>query len=159
MIGQDTVAALLEGALGEMGQGIPASEIKALLETPKDSAHGDIAFPCFQLARALRKAPPAIAADLAAKLGKAIEGGSEISKVVATGPYLNFFLNKASLAGVVIPAVINGEFLARRPSSGERVMVEYGSVNTHKSFHVGHIRNVALGDSIARLFEIGRAHV
>lgn len=153
MIGQDTVAALLEGALGEMGQGIPASEIKALLETPKDSAHGDIAFPCFQLARALRKAPPAIAADLAAKLGKAIEGGSEISKVVATGPYLNFFLNKASLAGVVIPAVINGEFLARRPSSGERVMVEYGSVNTHKSFHVGHIRNVALGDSIARLFD------
>ncbi len=153
MIGQDTVAALLEGALNEMGQQLRADEVKALLETPKDSAMGDIAFPCFQLARALRKAPPAIAADLAAKLSVALSGSTEISKVVATGPYLNFFLNKASLAGVVVPAIIKGEFLARRPSTGERVMVEYGSVNTHKSFHVGHIRNIALGDSIARLYD------
>lgn len=153
MIGQDTVAALLERALTQLGQQVSASEIKALLETPKDSSHGDIAFPCFQLARALRKGPPVIAAELAPKLSEEITGGGEISKVVATGPYLNFFLNKASLAGVLIPAIIKGDFLARRSATGERVMVEYGNVNTHKSFHVGHIRNIALGDSIARMFD------
>lgn len=153
MIGQDTVAALLSSTISGMGHPLSEGQVKELLETPKDSSIGDIAFPCFQLARALRKGPPAIASELAPKLSLALEGQAEISKVVATGPYLNFFLNKASLAGAVIPAILDGTFVARRANTGERVMVEYGSLNTHKSFHVGHIRNAVLGDSIARLFD------
>lgn len=154
MIGQATVARVLELVIGGIeGVSLKASEIESLLETPKDSSHGDIAFPCFQLARALKKAPPAIAADLVTKLGPVLESEREIQKVVAIGPYINFILNKASLAAALVPAIISGEFLKKRAPKGERVMVEFGNVNTHKSFHVGHIRNTALGDSIARFFE------
>ena len=154
MIGQATVARVLEQVTkGIEGASLNAAEIENLLETPKDSSHGDIAFPCFQLARALKKAPPAIAADLVAKLTPIIEKEKEIQKVVAIGPYINFILNKASLAAALVPAIVSGDFLKTRGRKGERVMVEYGNVNTHKSFHVGHIRNASLGDSIARLFE------
>ena len=154
MIGQATVARVLEQVVkGIEGVSLSAAEIENLLETPKDSSHGDIAFPCFQLARALKKAPPAIAADLVAKLTPILENEKEIQKVVAIGPYLNFILNKASLAAALVPAIVSGDFLKTRARKGERVMVEYGNVNTHKSFHVGHIRNASLGDTIARLFE------
>ena len=154
MIGQSTVAALLERTLQEsFGTSLSIAELMKLFETPKDSSHGEIAFPCFQLARSLRKAPVAIAAELAPKLLERLADQGEISAIQANGPYVNFFLNKASLAAILVPAIINGSFLARRPDVGERVMVEFGNVNTHKSFHVGHIRNAALGDSIARLFD------
>lgn len=153
MIGQSTVARVLAHIVsGLEGVSLSATEIETLLETPKDSSHGDIAFPCFQLARALKKAPPAIAADLVAKLTPVLHAEKEIQKVVAIGPYINFILNKASLAAALVPAIINGEFLKTRPMKDDRVMVEYGNVNTHKSFHVGHIRNASLGDSIVRLF-------
>lgn len=154
MIGQATVARVIEQVVSQMeGVSLSAAEIEKLLETPKDSSHGDIAFPCFQLARALKKAPPMIAQDLAAKLTAAVAQEKEIKKVQAIGPYINFILNKASLAGVIVPSILNGDFLKTRSGKKERVMVEYGQLNTHKSFHVGHIRNAALGDSISRLFE------
>jgi arginyl-tRNA synthetase len=153
MIGQSTVARVLEQVIGGIeGVSLKAPEIESLLETPKDSSHGDIAFPCFQLARALKKAPPAIAADLVATLAPILESETEIQKVVAIGPYINFILNKASLAAALIPAIVSGDFLKQRASKPDRVMVEYGNVNTHKSFHVGHIRNASLGDTISRLF-------
>ena len=154
MIGQSTVARVLAQVVsGIEGVTLSATDIENLLETPKDSSHGDIAFPCFQLARALKKAPPAIAADLVAKLNELLDGEKEIQKAVAIGPYINFILNKASLAAALVPAIVNGEFLKTRPPKQDRVMVEYGNVNTHKSFHVGHIRNASLGDSIVRLFK------
>jgi arginyl-tRNA synthetase len=153
MIGQSTVARVLaEVVSGIEGVSLTAIEIENLLETPKDSSHGDLAFPCFQLARALKKAPPAIAAELVAKITPLLDGEKEIQKAVAIGPYINFILNKASLAAALVPAIINGEFLKTRSAKKDRVMVEYGNVNTHKSFHVGHIRNASLGDSITRLF-------
>lgn len=153
MIGQATVARVLAQVVsGIEGVSLSAADIEKLLETPKDSNHGDIAFPCFQLARALKKAPPAIAADLVAKLTPILDGEKEIQKVVAIGPYINFILNKASLAAALVPAILKGEFLRPRSAKKDRVMVEYGNVNTHKSFHVGHIRNASLGDSLVRLF-------
>jgi len=153
MIGQSAVGRILAQVVsGSEGFSLSAVEIENLLETPKDSHHGDIAFPCFQLARALKKAPPAIAADLVAKITPLLESETEIQKAVAIGPYINFILNKASLAAALVPAILSGEFLKARPAKKDRVMVEYGNVNTHKSFHVGHIRNASLGDSISRLF-------
>lgn len=153
MIGKDAVVDLLAEVLQGNEGALTAAQIEPLIETPKDSAHGDLAFPCFQLARALKKAPPAIAADLATKLGERVATKAEVEKVVAVGPYVNFVLRKAALAEALVPSIISGEFLAPRALTGERVMVEYANVNTHKSFHVGHIRNAVLGDSIARLFE------
>jgi arginyl-tRNA synthetase len=154
MIGQSTVARVLEQVITSIeGAALTQRQIEDLLETPKDSSHGDLAFPCFQLARVLKKSPPAIAADLATKLSALIATENEIQRVVAIGPYINFVLNKASLAASLIPSIVSGDFLKARPAKAERVMIEYGNVNTHKSFHVGHIRNAALGDTLARLFE------
>ncbi len=154
MIGQKSVANLISDCLkSKLSLEKAAAEIEAVLELPKDSSLGDLAFPCFQLSKTLKRPPIAIATELAAVIQEILTPGGEIQKVQATGPYLNFFLNKASLAGVVVNSVLSGLFLARRDSKKERVMVEYGNVNTHKSLHVGHVRNAALGDSIARMYE------
>lgn len=139
------VRALADASLG-------AEEIERLLEKPKDAAHGDLAFPCFILAKTLRKAPPQIAQALTAHLQQVglLPG---VTNVAAVGPYVNFFLDRGMLAAEVIPAILRGELTAPRPRTGERVMVEYSQPNTHKAFHVGHCRCAALGDSVVRLIE------
>lgn len=128
---------------------LAATDIIALLESPKDPAHGDLALPCFTLAKALRRPPPALAAELS----KAITPGDSVARVNPIGPYLNIFVNKQSLATEILPAIISGDYLARRAAKADRVMVEYSQPNTHKAFHVGHVRNASLGDTLARLFD------
>ncbi|MFN0059159.1 MAG: arginine--tRNA ligase [Planctomycetota bacterium] len=152
------VAELLADSLGVAfksdlnANALTLDAIEALIETPKDTKLADLAFPCFVLAKSLRKAPAAIAQQLAAELG-ARELGAELSSVSAVGPYVNFFINKAGRAGQVLSAILSGEFLARRRARGERLMIEYSQPNTHKAFHVGHARNVALGDALIRICE------
>jgi len=133
--------------------GLTKDAILALIEKPKDSQHGDLAFPVFVLAKQLRKAPPVIASELAEKITPAVEASESFSTVKAVGPYLNFFLDKEAFAGEILTAVLDGSFLARRREQSERVMVEYSQPNTHKAFHVGHIRCAALGDSVTRILE------
>lgn len=128
-----------------------------LLEVPKQADHGDLAFPCFTLAKALRKGPPMIATALAEAIEP--ELAPTFSKAVAVGPYVNFTLDKSNLAQELLPSIIEGDFLARRPETGVRVMIEYSQPNTHKAFHVGHVRNVALGDALVRICEWAGHHV
>jgi len=126
-------------------------EISKLLETPKDSKLGDWAFPCFTLAKDLKKAPQAIAPELAETLQK--EENQLISKIEAVGPYLNIFLSKAHLAQDLIPSILDGSYLSIRDKQADKIMVEYSQQNTHKAFHVGHIRCAALGDTVIRILE------
>ncbi len=126
-----------------------ANDLLPLIESPKDPSHGDLALPCFTLAKSLRRPPPALAAELA----QAVPTGELIARVHPVGPYLNLFVNKGSLAIDLIPAILRGEHLAPREKKSDRVMVEYSQPNTHKAFHVGHVRNASLGDSLTRLFE------
>lgn len=142
-----TLAQAIERALPESK--VTPSELERLLESPKDPAHGDLALPCFTLAKSLRRPPP----QLAAELGRAIGAAGLIAQVNPVGPYLNLFLDKTTLATELLPTIASGEFLARRPAQAERVMVEYSQPNTHKAFHVGHVRNASLGDTLVRLFE------
>lgn len=128
-------------------------DVASLLTIPKDTSHGDWAFPTFIVAKELKKAPPQVANDLIAALRTQLAKAPFISRVQAVGPYVNFVINKGALASTLIPSIISGEFLARRTSTNERVMIEYSQPNTHKAFHVGHIRCAALGDSITRIFE------
>ncbi len=127
-------------------------EIASSIEVPSDATHGDMAFPCFILAKSLRQAPPKIAVQIA-EAAAAIGVRAPLGKLVATGPYLNAFLDPNSLAASIIPEVLSGQFLARRTSRGTRVMVEYSQPNTHKAFHVGHIRSASVGDALWRLFD------
>lgn len=149
---RDQIASLIVDTLTTIGVTRSIEEVSPLLETPKDSKLGDQAFPCFTLSKELRQAPPQISKKLADAMQEKISSYSALSSVEATGPYLNFFLNKASLASELIPAILEGDFLKDRSSNGERVMIEYSQPNTHKAFHVGHIRCAALGDSIARIY-------
>ncbi len=126
--------------------GIPKKTLDSItLEQPPDETLGDLAFPCFTLAKELKKSPVEIAKIVADGIKKL---PSEISVVHATGPYVNFFLNPATLG----PLLLN---TTRTPhkKTPDKIIIEYVSPNTNKPLHLGHVRNAVLGDSVARLNE------
>ena len=147
------ISLLLAEALSHEAIGVSrsAEEIAAQVEVPKDPQMGDLAFPCFSLAKELRKAPPKIAQELAEVLRDRIDGHQFVVAAEAAGPYLNFRIDRTFQIAALLPAILDGTFLAPRPATSERVMIEYSQPNTHKVFHVGHTRNVALGDALIRL--------
>ena len=130
--------------------GLTEDEVAASLSSPPDPTLGDFAFPCFRLAKALRKGPPQIAAEIAAALGD--EGGF-FDRAIATGPYVNLSLDLGRAAALVLPRLGRGD-PTHRPNTGVLVMVEFSQPNTHKAFHVGHLRNLCLGDALVRLLRV-----
>ncbi|HEX7926372.1 MAG TPA: arginine--tRNA ligase, partial [bacterium] len=147
------IITLLQEAVQAAGVS-PAPEIApGLIEQPPDPKLGDYAFPCFQLAKALRKGPPLIAKDLAARIQAGIGSQPLLASAEAAGPYVNFRASMAAMAKATLPAILDGSyFAANQVVARDRVMIEYSQPNTHKAFHVGHMRNVALGDALARIF-------
>ncbi len=126
-------------------------QISALIETPPEKKMGDLAFPCFILARTLRKAPPIIAKELAEKFSE----GEYVQKAEAVGGYLNFFYNRNAFTEKVI-----GEVLSRKEDYGKQaigkgktVLVEFSSPNIAKPFHIGHLFSTAVGNSIERIYK------
>jgi len=126
-------------------------DVENLIERPRDRAMGDWAFPCFQLARVFRKAPPMISKDIKGDLEELGETMPLLKSCEAVGPYLNFKMDKSAMAANIVPEILNGSFLENRPETDRRIMIEYSQPNTHKAFHVGHMRNVALGDALSRM--------
>ena len=125
------------------------SDIFELIEVPKDAELGDYAFPCFRLAKALSKAPQAIAAEAAS-----LFVGGEF-RVQANGPYLNFFIDRSSYGKDVLEDVLaKGErFGSSDMGKDKRVLVEFSSPNIAKPFHIGHIRSTVIGNSISNIFD------
>jgi len=142
------IAELLHGLCG-----LSVTEAHALLESPPDPKLGDYAFPCFTLAKTLKKAPTQIASDLARDAHQHLQE-HHLTSCIATGPYLNFFIDKETLAKHVIETIIrlNDSYGKPAPKNGT-IMVEYCQVNTHKAFHVGHLRGTLLGDTLVRLLK------
>ncbi|MCB9717928.1 MAG: arginine--tRNA ligase [Myxococcales bacterium] len=128
---------------------LSVEEVAGLLgPTPKPEL-GDLAFPCFRLAKALRKGPPQIAQQLAAQLAEA-GGSGVVTEAIAAGPYLNLRVELGHAAALVAGPLAEGQ-PPPADAQSQRVMVEYSQPNTHKAFHVGHMRNLCLGDAIVRL--------
>ncbi len=136
-----------------------ASEIERVLEEPPKPELGDYAFPCFFLAKTLRKAPPMIAAELREKMDVDVQAIEDIDRVETAGAYLNFFMNKARFAERTLTVASDPNYGASDIGKGKTVCIDYSSPNVAKNFHVGHLRTTIIGNSLYLLYSKLGYHV
>lgn len=142
---REEVAELLSKAIAK--NQFSKSMLSGLLEAPQQE-FGDYAFPCFVLSKELKKAPQQIAAELAAK----IKPSKSVSKIEASGPYLNFFIDNEKMAAAALTGILkHADEYGKGSDKKKKVVVEYPSPNTNKPLHLGHVRNMLLGQSLSRI--------
>lgn len=123
-----------------------------LIEIPPQSDMGDYAFPCFVLAKTMRKAPQMIAQDVATN--EAFTSVSWLSKIVNAGPYVNFYIDRGAFAKDIVGNIIElGDTYGEdNIGEGKTIIVEYSSPNIAKPFHVGHAFTTIIGNSLAKIY-------
>ncbi len=134
----------------KLAQELPVEEgrVIELLEIPPDDAMGDYALPCFPFAKEAKRAPPTIAKEFAAK----VTADALVAKATATGSYLNLFLDKELVVRQTVTDIAGkGEAYGAGKKQKDRVMVEYSQPNSHKAFHVGHLRGTSIGEALSRI--------
>lgn len=125
-----------------------------LIVVPPKPDHGDYAFACFEIAQKVGRNP----AEYAQSLAGSVKPGEYIERAVGAGAFVNFFCSRIAVVQAVCAEVAAPE-PAFRPLEGKRVMIEWPSPNSNKPLHLGHLRNVFIGETIARLYEYHGARV
>lgn len=142
------LAGILQTALQAVGLEESIEKLYNQLGQAPDIKMGHLAFPCFQYAKQLRKGPPLIAKEIAENL----PANDLIEQARPTGPYLNFSLTLEAWGKFVAQPILSGAFFSKElTENSPKTMVEYSQPNTHKELHVGHMRNLALGDAVIKM--------
>lgn len=138
----------LSAVLEKMDIPVSKEDIYTALVDPPNPEMGHLAFGCFLFAKTLKKSPAIVAGELKSLLGE-VAGTSSIE---AAGPYLNIKFKPGVLAKATVLKALNSEmFSSVLVTDAPKTMIEYSQPNTHKELHVGHMRNLCLGDSLIRL--------
>ena len=132
-------------------EGLTEDEIKSMVEIPQDQSMGDYAFPCFRLAKTMRKAPNLIATELAAKL----QGDKLFSEVSPVNAYVNMFVSREEVMKSTVSEVLEEmeNFGKSNIGGNKKVIVEFSSPNIAKPFHIGHIRSTVIGNSLSKIYD------
>lgn len=138
----------LSKAVDSMGVTLEKSDIYNQLVDPPNTDLGHLAFGCFLLAKTLKKSPAAAAVEIKEKMGS-IEG---VNSIEIAGPYINFkFSAKTFVEHVIKPALSESLFNIKLSQQNPKSMIEFSQPNTHKEIHVGHMRNLCLGDALIKI--------